>query len=98
MSAFRNMGEPACGRRTRIVIGLMTLTQPLASSIAQLNQQAMALYSSDDFAAALSTVLPAIEHDESTLDDAALHALADALNIAGASSCRLGQLDDAERH
>lgn len=98
MSAFRNMGESACGRRIRIVIGLMTLTQPLAASIAQLNQQAIALYSDDDFAAALSTVLPALEHDEGTLDDAALHALADALNIAGASSCRLGQLDDAERH
>ena len=92
------MGDPARGRRTRNVTGLMTFTQTLASSIAQLNQQAIALYSADEFAAALSTVMPAIEHDESTLDDAAIHAMADALNIAGASSCRLGHADDAERH
>ncbi|CAB3641957.1 Photosystem I assembly protein Ycf3 [Paraburkholderia phenoliruptrix] len=80
------------------MIGLMTLAQPLASSIAQLNQRAIALYAADDFAAALSTVMPAVECDDSTLDDAAIQAMADALNIAGASSCRLGQVDDAERH
>ena len=50
------------------MIGLMTLAQPLASSIAQLNQRAIALYAADDFAAALSAVMPAVECDDSTLD------------------------------
>jgi len=76
----------------------MNLTQTLASSITELNQQAMALYSADQFAAALSTVMPVIERDESALDDATIHAMADALNLAGASSCRLGEPDDAERY
>ncbi|WP_027801460.1 tetratricopeptide repeat protein [Paraburkholderia dilworthii] len=76
----------------------MTLTQTLASSITQLNLQAIAFYSADDFAAALSTVMPVIERDESALDDATIQAMADALNIAGASSCRLGKPDDAERY
>src|SRR3569832_1227348 len=82
----------------RNVTRLMNLTQTLASSITELNQQAMALYSADQFAAALSTVMPVIERDESALDDATIHAIADALNQADTTTSRHSKPEDAERY
>ncbi|HEX7933271.1 MAG TPA: tetratricopeptide repeat protein [Paraburkholderia sp.] len=76
----------------------MTHTRTLVSSITQLNQQAMALYTADDFAGALSTVLPIVEPESTIEDDATVQDMTDALNIAGAASCRLGKADDAERY
>jgi tetratricopeptide (TPR) repeat protein len=71
----------------------MTPTQTLAFPIADINQQAVTLCSTGQFADALSMVTPLL--DDTTLPN---DTRADALNIAGACSFALRNLADAERH
>lgn len=71
----------------------MTPTQTLAPTTADINQQAVALCSTGQFAEALSMVTPWLD-DTTLVNDTR----ADALNIAGACSFALRNLSDAENY
>ncbi|NUY30697.1 tetratricopeptide repeat protein [Paraburkholderia sp. JPY303] len=71
----------------------MTLTQTPASSIADINQRAVALCSAGQFADALPLVAPLLENTSLPNDQRA-----DAFNIAGACSFALRQWADAENY
>nr|WKF61931.1 Photosystem I assembly protein Ycf3 [Paraburkholderia busanensis] len=71
----------------------MTTTQTTDASITDLNQQAVALCSTGQFADALALVAPVLEDATIPAD-----ARADALNIAGACSFSLRRLEDAENY
>lgn len=67
-----------------------------ASSITGVNRQAASLCSAGEFAAALALVMPLLEpHADLTEEE---DARADALNIAGACSYGLGNLQEAENY